>query len=109
MEKENSLTILQADILDPEELKEEIKSVERLLFDLKRKLYIAEHKGEKSKEMEKLLKEENEWKREREEWIKRSVSSCFSSEVFINLLNTNFNKENSEFISKLIDEINSDE
>lgn len=46
---------------------------------------------------------------ERLERIKRCVSSCFSSEAFITLVNANFNKENSEVISKLIDEINSDE
>lgn len=93
MEKDNDLIIFVEEAYDPEELKQEIESVNRLLSDLKRKLYIAEHKGEKSNKMKKLLREENLRKREREDWITKSAESSFKkmleiypAEKFLQLL-----------------------
>ncbi len=59
---------------DLEELKEDIAATSRHLADLKAKLYIAEHKGEKSAKMKKLLKREAIQKKEHENFIRESVS-----------------------------------
>lgn len=59
---------------DLEELKEDIAETSRHLADLKAKLYIAEHKGEKSAKMKKLLKREAIQKKEHENFIRESVS-----------------------------------
>lgn len=79
MEKKSNLIIFESEILDPEELKADIESINMLLADLKDELYIAEHKDEKSRKMEKLLEKKNNRERKRIELFKKSMTPTFVS------------------------------